>query len=449
MAEAPPIRLERTVVVVTALPVELAAIIGRLTGRRSERHKKGSIYEMGVFDSPTVRWRICVAEVGSGNAAAAMETERALAHFNPAYVFFVGIAGGVKDVALGDVVVASKVCRYESGADGASFLVRPDTQEPLYTIRERARALVRRLNDERVDGAPKIFLGSVAAGEKVVKSSASATAKFLAASYNDVLAVEMEGAGFFEAAHANGDVAAMLIRGISDLLDGKAESDGAGWQEKAAAAAADFLFRFLDELAAGQQRGIPQYVPLGGQPVSTAYEIRSNSIRLVMLDPAGHRVRYTKRSMLRVLVNSVQSFADDLTTDGRIEAVSAQPFEAEYVVVEGNRYLVLCRHPQILTAGQEVERELTCEWVDSFRNEQEYFGFDPPLAEEVLEFEVEFPAGRHSTEIGLVDSSSGATLQGTHQIDTEILPDGSQRVRVSIVKPRQLGVTGIRVQWRW
>jgi nucleoside phosphorylase len=55
---------------------------------------------------------------------------------------------------------------------------------------------------------------------------------FLRASYGDALAVEMEGHGVMQAAHQR-NVDALVVRGISDLLDGKAESDRTGWQPRA------------------------------------------------------------------------------------------------------------------------------------------------------------------------------------------------------------------------
>jgi nucleoside phosphorylase len=50
-----------------------------------------------------------MVEAGPGNAGAAAIAVRALEHYKPHVALFVGVAGGIKDVAIGDVVVATKV----------------------------------------------------------------------------------------------------------------------------------------------------------------------------------------------------------------------------------------------------------------------------------------------------------------------------------------------------
>jgi hypothetical protein len=59
----------------------------------------------------------------------------------------------------------------------------------------------------------------------------------------------MEGHGFLRAMHSNETLQALVIRGISNLLQQKAEADAAGSQEVAARHASAFAFEMLAKLA--------------------------------------------------------------------------------------------------------------------------------------------------------------------------------------------------------
>ena len=54
-------------------------------------------------------WDVVVVEASPGNSSAAVLAGVAAAHFSPEISFFVGIAGGIKDVKLGDVVGAREL----------------------------------------------------------------------------------------------------------------------------------------------------------------------------------------------------------------------------------------------------------------------------------------------------------------------------------------------------
>ena len=243
----------RVAIILTALPVEYAAVRAHLSNLAEEVHK-GTVYERGAFLEGEFTWQVGIVEVGAGNPSAAFEAERAIAYFDPSVAFFVGVAGGVKDVAIGDVVVADKVYGYESGKAQLRFKTRPDVGQSTYAMVQRSRAEARRLDwtlriiDPKPASIPRAFIGAIAAGEKVIASTRSGVYKFLKESYNDTLAVEMEGRGFLESTHANQHVRALIVRGISDLINNKSELDDAIRQDIAARHASAFAFEVLAKL---------------------------------------------------------------------------------------------------------------------------------------------------------------------------------------------------------
>lgn len=242
-----------TAVILTALPVEYKAVRTHLS-ECQEKEYKGTLYEQGSFPTQGGIWEIGIAQIGAGNTSAAFEIERAIAYFQPRVVLFVGVAGGLKDVRIGDVVVATKVYGYETGkAASERFLPRPDVGESSYTLLQRAQAEARKPDwqqriREIADPTPRVFVGPIASGEKVIAATRSELARFLQTMYSDALAVEMEARGFLKAVHANEYIQALIIRGISDLIDGKSRADARGTQEIAARHASAFAFQVLARL---------------------------------------------------------------------------------------------------------------------------------------------------------------------------------------------------------
>lgn len=244
-------------VILTALPVEYKAVRFHLSDIHEEIHPKGTIYEKGKFYSPNIIWDVGVVEIGKGNSSAAVETERAIQYFKPNIILFVGVAGGIKDVDLGDVVAGDKVYGYESGKDGYRFKPRPEIGLSSYSLVQRARAeskkegwLSRITSSNSIkQSVPSIFVGPLAAGERVVSSIRSKTYSFIRSQYSDALAVEMEGVGFLTAFHANEGVGALVIRGISDLVSNKSITDTKGWQKTAAQNASAFAFEVLANIS--------------------------------------------------------------------------------------------------------------------------------------------------------------------------------------------------------
>lgn len=244
-----------TAIILTALGLEAAAVLAHLQPVRQDELATGTLVEVGRFAAPDREAVVGVVEAGQGNLAAASIAQEVISRYRPAVVLMVGVAGGIKDVRLGDVVAATKVYGYESGKADQEFLPRPDVGLSSFRLVQRARAEARRSEWLKPLGftgdtpdSPRVVVAPIAAGAAVVSSTRSPVFQFLRQAYGDAVAVEMEGRGLLETAYHNKSDA-LVVRGISDLIDEKAAADGAGSQALAARNAAAFAFQLLAHTA--------------------------------------------------------------------------------------------------------------------------------------------------------------------------------------------------------
>ena len=247
------------ILVLTALSVESDAVIEHLTDVTIENHPMvGTDYHRGIFTSPFGDVDVVVGRTDQTNINAAFETERALEHYKPYYAFYVGVAGGLKDVKVGDIVIGSDVIGYERGkAEEGIFKPRPQFGTSSYDLERLANSFSISGSWETISTslvetqfAPKITVlsGTIASGEKVDASYKSELHKQIKANASHALAIEMEGLGFLTVCMTRPSVKSLLLRGISDLVDDKGEMDGQGSQPYASKNVAAFLFGLISEL---------------------------------------------------------------------------------------------------------------------------------------------------------------------------------------------------------
>lgn len=226
-------KTQPTALILTALPLEYTAVRAHLADREEHVHSGGLRVEEGQL--PGTPWQIALSELGVGAERAASLTTQLINWLHPQAVFFVGVAGGLKDdLEIGDVVVGTQVYEIHGGKQTTEgFLVRPRALPSSLALEQAARSAVRDMPDVRAHFLP------IATGDIVLADSESEIADFIRRNYNDAGAIEMEGSGAAQAAHLNGQLDALVIRGISDHADaGKSKTDAAGSQQLAAKQAA-------------------------------------------------------------------------------------------------------------------------------------------------------------------------------------------------------------------
>ncbi|MCI3273192.1 5'-methylthioadenosine/S-adenosylhomocysteine nucleosidase [Streptomyces cylindrosporus] len=243
-----------TALVLTALPLEYAAVRAHIEERRERTHRDGTRIEQGRL--PGTAWQVALAELGVGADRAAALTTQLITWLRPEAVLFVGVAGSLKDdVEIGDVVVGTQVYEIHGGKQmPEGFLVRPRSLPGSHALEQAARFAVRDMPDVRPHFAP------IATGDVVLADADSDLARFIRRHYNDAAAIEMEGYGATQAAHLNGRLDSLVVRGISDHANAdKHRADASGSQplaaKQAAAVAVAVLRRHAPRGSASDQEG--------------------------------------------------------------------------------------------------------------------------------------------------------------------------------------------------
>ncbi|MFD9552502.1 TIR domain-containing protein [Nocardia salmonicida] len=222
------------IAIVTILEEEYDAVLRCLSGIRQIA---GSVafpnihsWIVGEVYSPlySAAFRIVLAlSSNPGTSASTLVVKNTILAFEPHYVLVVGIAGGLGGTRLGDVVVANRICAYEYGKIDHGFHPRDSFDCPTDgSIYGAARTLDSRFpswheNFRFLKSKPKVHVGHVASGDKVVDDPMYDFFKAVTDSRPSVIAVEMEGAGAGAAIQDTRElhrtVGFGMIRGISDV----------------------------------------------------------------------------------------------------------------------------------------------------------------------------------------------------------------------------------------
>lgn len=228
------------ITILCPLNIEYNAVREHLTDiSYNNENQFGLSYEEGKVMINEKKWTVALFETGGNIGNLQTRTTQILHSLKPNYVFLVGIAAGIKDVSIGDIIVGTKAYGYESGKETEEgFHARPDVIYSSKQLVELAKQVARENQPESF----KIEFGAIAGGNRVINTEKN-TLQIIKRFYNDTKALEMESIGFSRAAQ-EAKVSFLNIRGISDLAINKNDS----FQGLAARRAAEFAIQLIKRL---------------------------------------------------------------------------------------------------------------------------------------------------------------------------------------------------------
>lgn len=273
-------RSRRTVLVVTALDLELKAVLAHVEDVVSVMGRDGAIYECGIFWEGGQEWLVVMIETGAGNHSAQSAVTNAHIDFDFELQIFVGVAGSrKKDVPIGSVVAADHVYSpYGGKFDDKGYSSRPREFSATPRLLNVARKVrrdgkwtnrIRDLKDRKIPPfsdypcvyPPLATIAPAVSTEAVSASKTSALEAHIAQHYGDANIVEMEGFGALFAADRESKPA-IVIRGVSDMADKKDPETDEVRQPVAAAHAAAFAFELLASWTLFYPTAAPELAPL-------------------------------------------------------------------------------------------------------------------------------------------------------------------------------------------
>lgn len=309
----------RRALIVTALPLEMGAVLDHLTDVGSTRGDAGAVYEAGLFRDADEEWLIVVCVTGAGTHPAEMAAIDAHYDFDGFDVqMVVGVAGSRKSTApIGSVIAADQVYNPYSGkASEGKWSLRPRVVPANYRLVQLARKICRNkqwlariggppeperspLDRDAIGTDPIALVAPIASTEAVLGDRHSDLAKLIASSCGDAHAVEMEGYGAQFVAHQK-ETPGIVVRGISDMAEGKSADADTMNQPVAARRAAAFAFELLSEWCRTYPAQIETIEDVRAQLASASAELRAWPIAL----SDGHEIPRSELAELESIIDS-------------------------------------------------------------------------------------------------------------------------------------------------
>ncbi len=211
---------------------ELECVLEKLENRKEETYREKTFY-IGNIKNKDVA--IVRSEVGKVNAA--LTTQMLIDRYNVSMVINIGVSGSVDNrLDIGDIVVGEKLVQHDFDVTGFGRKLGEIEGIGIY-IKTNPKLL-------SVFNGKDVKVGVIASGDKFVTDINDKN--FIREEFN-ALCVEMEGASVAQTCLVN-KVDFLIIRSISDKLDGSSKIEFPKFLVQASKKAVELLYDTIGEL---------------------------------------------------------------------------------------------------------------------------------------------------------------------------------------------------------
>ena len=191
-------------------------------GKIEEIYQGAYFYEIIPIEINSTSIDIIIGMTDQGNVEASITVNDVLLRFKPNLFFFVGTCGGIKDVSVGDSIIVTKVFDMLRGKDSDIWHAKPTGSGMDARNIGICRSLMMGVNRGEIlreyylEMGNKLHMGIIGSSSSIVASEHSKIREIIKNQYANIIAVEMEGYGFYQTLEINEYRSGIMIRAVTD-----------------------------------------------------------------------------------------------------------------------------------------------------------------------------------------------------------------------------------------
>ncbi|QAR31206.1 5'-methylthioadenosine/adenosylhomocysteine nucleosidase [Ornithobacterium rhinotracheale] len=224
--------------IIGAMEVEISLLCEKI-----ENLEATALYNFKFYQGNCANHEIIVVLSGVGKVSAAVATTLLIDHYQPDLIINTGTAGGLQNVRVGDIILATEVRHHDVDLTGFGYELGQQSQMPAAfipaeTFRQKAEDLVQQKTGQAAHGL-------IVSGDAFINDPEKFA--WIKENFPDAKAVEMEAAAIAQVCHQM-NTPFIIQRAISDIAgEGNTQSFDQ-FVKKAGAISAEINLEFVKNL---------------------------------------------------------------------------------------------------------------------------------------------------------------------------------------------------------